>query len=79
MSGAGGTVGRATRIVGPRAAEPEIECDPVQAWRRAVALDAQLGPLLPPHPRGVWRGTFEFFAQMDAERALAIARRARGE
>lgn len=67
------------RVVGTRRDVSEIEPDPVAAWRRGRILDAQLHRALPPHPRGVWRGTFEQFARMDEERMLSAARRIEGQ
>jgi hypothetical protein len=62
------------RIVGPHD-RSEIEPDPEKAWHRAMQLDAMLKGTLPPHPRGVFRGSHEFFNRMDDERARQIAAR----
>ncbi len=67
------------RVVGARRGLSEIELDPLAAWRRGRILDAQLQQALPPHPRGVWRGTFEQFARMDEVRMLSAARRVDGQ
>jgi hypothetical protein len=61
------------RIVGKD--RSEIELDPVKAYRRARALDAMLLTALPPVPRGVTRGTHEYFNRIDADRQIAAARR----
>lgn len=53
----------------------EFEPDPKKAWYRGVKLDAMLRGTLPPHPRGVFRGTHEYFNRMDDERARQIAAR----
>ena len=65
------------RIVG-RQNRPEIELDPVKAYRRARALDAMLRAALPPVPRGVTRGTHEYFNRADAARQIAAARKLNG-
>ena len=62
------------RIVGKQD-RSEIELDPVKAYRRARALDAMLHAALPPVPRGVTRGTHEYFNRMDAARQIAAARK----
>lgn len=64
------------RVIGPRKDEPEFERDPRKAYERAMALDRQLGPLLPAHPKGVFRGTHAFFNAMDDARAVEVAKRA---
>jgi len=61
------------RIVG-RQDRSEIELDPVKAYRRARALDAMLHAALPRVPRGVTRGTHEYFNRVDAARQIAAAR-----
>lgn len=53
----------------------EFEPDPEKAWRRGVKLDAMLKGTLPPHPKGVFRGTHAYFNRMDDERARQIAAR----
>ena len=53
----------------------EIELDPVCAYRRGRALDRMLRGAAPPRPRGVTRGTHEYFNRVDAERQVQIARR----
>ena len=62
------------RIVG-RQDRSEIELDPVKAYRRARALDAMLHAALPPVPRGVTRGTHEYFNRVDAARQIEAARK----
>jgi hypothetical protein len=62
------------RIVG-RQERSEIELDPVKAYRRARALDAMLHAARPPVPRGVTRGTHEYFNRVDAARQIAAARK----
>ena len=41
----------------------------------ARALDAMLHAALPPVPRGVTRGTHEYFNRVDAARQIAAARK----
>jgi hypothetical protein len=65
------------RVVGSQN-RSEIELDPVKAYRRARAMDAVLATALPPHPRGVTRGTHEYFNRCDAARQMEIARRLNG-
>ena len=67
------------RVIGPRKNDTEFELDPVRAWRRARAMDAQLKGSLPPHPRGIFRGPHSMFNAMDRERELQIARRVNGQ
>ncbi len=67
------------RIIGNRRNWSEVELDPAEAYRRGRALDAMLRFALSAPRRGVYRGTFEFFASLDAERALAAARRIKQE
>lgn len=62
------------RIVG-KLNRSEFELDPVEALRRGAEIDRKMKLMLPPHPRGVWRGTHAFFNKMDDERAVAMARR----
>ena len=62
------------RIVG-KLNRTEFELDPVEALRRGAEIDRKMKLMLPPHPRGVWRGTHAFFNKMDDERSLAMARR----
>lgn len=62
------------RIVG-KLIRSEFEPDPVEALRRGAEIDRKLKLMLPPHPRGVWRGTHAFFNRMDDERAVAMARK----
>ena len=62
------------RIVG-KLNRNEYEVDPVEALRRGAEVDRKLKLMLPPYPRGVWRGPHEFFNRMDDERSLAMARR----
>lgn len=62
------------RIVG-KLNRNEFELDPVEALRRGAEIDRKMKLMLPPHPRGVWRGTHDFFNRMDDERGLAMARK----
>jgi hypothetical protein len=62
------------RIVG-KLNRNEFELNPVEALRRGAEIDRNLKLMLPPHPRGVWRGTHVFFNRMDDERSLAMAMR----
>lgn len=62
------------RIVGTRD-RTEIELDPAEAARRGRVLDRMLRAAMPPRPRGVLRGSHEFFNRMDAEREARIARK----
>ena len=62
------------RIVGDKNRD-EFVLDPIEAIRRGETLDQQMKILLPPHPRGVWHGTHQFFNRMDDERAAAMAAR----
>jgi hypothetical protein len=62
------------RIVGDKNRD-EFELDPIEAIRRGETLHKQMIILLPPHPRGVWRGTHVFFNGLDDERAAAMAQR----
>jgi hypothetical protein len=62
------------RLVG-RKDRSEIELDPVQAYRRGRALDDMLRAVLPPVPRGVTRGSHEYFNRLDAARQIADARK----
>ena len=61
------------RVVG-RQDHSEIELDPVIAFHRGRKLDAMLGNALPPHPRGVFRGT-TLLRQLDEQRMIEAARR----
>ena len=63
------------RIIGPHRDRSEIELDPVAAYRRGRILDAMLRGALPKPKRGVFRGTFEAFAQMDEARMVEAARK----
>ena len=63
-----------TRIVG-KLDRSEFILDPVEAWHRGRALDRMLAGALPPHPRGVFRGTHAEFERRDALRCVDIARR----
>lgn len=63
-----------TRIVGKQD-RSEFVLDPVEAWHRGRALDRLLAQAVPPHPRGVFRGTHAEFNRMDALRSAEIARR----
>ena len=62
------------RIVG-KLNRSEFELDPVEALRRGAEIDRKMRLMLPPHPRGVWRGSHAFFNRMDDERAALMARR----
>ena len=62
------------RIVGNNNRD-ELVLDPIEALRRGATLDEHMKILLPPHPRGVWRGSHQFFNRMDDARATAMARR----
>jgi hypothetical protein len=62
------------RVVGTRA-RAEIVLEPVKAYRRGRVLDRMLRAAAPPRPRGVTRGTHEYFNRIDAERQVQIARR----
>ncbi len=61
------------RIVGSHN-RSEIELDPIKAYRRGLVLDAMMRGTLPPYPRGVTRGTHEYFNRIDAARRLQAAR-----
>jgi hypothetical protein len=63
-----------TRVVGKKD-RSEFVLDPVEAWHRGRELDRLLAQALPPHPRGVFRGTHAEFARRDALRSVQIARR----
>lgn len=63
-----------TRIVGAKN-RSEFVLDPVEAWHRGRVLDRMLKNALPPHPRGVFRGTHAEFNRRDALRQTEIARR----
>lgn len=52
----------------------EIELDALKAYRRGRVLDRMLRTAAPPRPRGVTRGTHEYFNRVDAERQVQIAR-----
>lgn len=52
----------------------EIELDPAKAVRRGLELDAMMRGTLPPYPRGVTRGTHEYFNRIDDARRAAAAR-----
>lgn len=62
------------RVVG-KLNRSEFELDPAEALRRGAEIDRKMALMLPPHPRGVSRGTHAFFNRMDDERSLAMARR----
>ena len=66
------------RIVGPNGTRSEIERNPIAAYRRGRALDAMLRAALPPHRRGVSRGTFAEFARLDEARMREAARKING-
>jgi hypothetical protein len=63
------------RVVGPNRGRSEIELDPVQAYRRGRVLDAMLRAALPAVERGVFRGTFAYFAREDEARMREAARK----
>lgn len=62
------------RIVGQQDRD-EVERDPQRAWRRGQALDDLLKGTLPPHPRGVFRGSHAYFNALDDLRSRDIASR----
>ena len=53
----------------------EFELNPVEALWRGAEIDRKMKLMLPPHPRGVFRGTHASFNRMDDERSLLMARR----
>ena len=61
------------RIVGQKN-RPEFELDPVEAYRRARALDQLLRHANTSIRRGVFRGTHEYFNRLDALRQVRVAR-----
>jgi hypothetical protein len=61
------------RIIGNQD-RTEIELDPVKAYWRGRDLDKLLRSTAPPIPRGVLRGTHEYFNRLDAERQARTAR-----
>jgi hypothetical protein len=63
-----------TRLAGA-SDRSEIILDPAEAWRRGRVLDRMLAQALPPHPRGVFRGTHADLEKLDIERALETAKR----
>jgi hypothetical protein len=50
-----------------------FELDPVKALERGAVIDEQHRRLVPPHPRGVWRGSHEIFNAIHDARAKAFA------
>lgn len=66
------------RVIGRNRDHSEFELDPARAFRRARALDRMLRGALPPHQRGVFRGSFDCFARMDEARMLEAARKING-
>ncbi len=66
------------RIVGVNKDHSEFALDPVEAFRRGCVLDATLRSAAAPHPRGLFRGTFAYFARIDEERMIMTARRING-
>ena len=62
------------RIVGTRV-RSAIVLDPVEACRRGRTLDSMLRGVAPARPRGVTRGTHEYFNRVDEERQVLIARK----
>lgn len=62
------------RIVGTQD-RTEVELDPAKAYRRARFLDRMLRSATPPRPRGVMRGSHEYFNRLDDERQVLIARK----
>jgi hypothetical protein len=61
------------RIVGTQN-RSEIEFDPQRAYPCGRELDAMLRCAAPPVPRGITRGTHEYFNRLDDERRKLIAR-----
>ena len=61
------------RTVGTRI-RPEFELNLSEAYRRGRVLDRMLHAAVPPCPRGVTRGSHEYFNRVDAERQMQIAR-----
>lgn len=62
------------RIVGKRD-RGDIELDPSAAYRRGRVLDRMLRAAAAPHPRGVTRGSHEYFERLDLQRQLMTARK----
>jgi len=54
------------KIISANTTFSEIELDTEKAFYRGIALVAVLRGALEPHPRGVFRGDFEFFDKLDA-------------
>ncbi len=65
------------RIVGNQN-RSEIELDPLTAYRRGRKLDAMLRAARLPIPRGVMRGSHDYFQRMDEARMIETARRING-
>jgi hypothetical protein len=61
------------RIVGKKI-RPEIELDPVEAFRRARNMDKLFQSVDFPRSRGVFRGSHAHFNRLDADRQMHIAR-----
>ena len=57
------------RIVGKKN-RSEIELDPLKAFRRARRLDGMIRSMLPPLPRGITRGSHEYFNRIDDARMI---------
>ncbi len=51
-----------------------IETDAAKAYRRGRVLDRMLRAAALPHPRGVTRGSHDYFNCVDAARQVEIAR-----
>jgi hypothetical protein len=62
------------KIVGKQL-RSELAGTPQEAFARSIALDAMLPPLLPAHPRGVFRGTHAEFNRRDDAHMREVARR----
>lgn len=62
------------RIVGDQN-RSEIELDPETAYRRGRVLDAMLRAARQPVPRGVLRGSHDYFQRIDEARMIEAARR----
>ncbi|MDQ3260340.1 MAG: hypothetical protein M3Q00_06060 [Pseudomonadota bacterium] len=65
------------RIVGNQN-RTEIELDPLTAYRRGRKLDAILRAARLPIPRGVMRGSHDYFQRLDEARMIETARRVNG-
>lgn len=63
------------KIIGSNKDHSEFELDPEAVFHRGMVLDAVLRGALEPHPRGVFRGNFEYFDQLDMQRMIRAARK----